>query len=145
MILKKLREEKLWSQEQVANMAGLSLRTVQRVEAGNPASKETLKALASVFEINVSKLTERVKMIDKKTEDWQNVPLWVSYGLLGLKERKHATLSIVLLFVCGIAFYLNSGWGEPTRLSAMFWLALYVAALTWFAMAVRWVDKQKMW
>lgn len=75
MIVKKLREKKYWSQEQLANMAGLSLRIIQRVEAGNPASKETLKLLASVFEINISELTKRVKMIDKKSEDWQNVPL----------------------------------------------------------------------
>lgn len=77
MIVKKLREKKYWSQEQLANMAGLSLRTIQRVEAANPASKETLKSLASVFEIDISELTKRVKMIDKKSEDWQNVPLWV--------------------------------------------------------------------
>ena len=145
MNVKKLREQKHWSQEQVANMAGLSLRTIQRIEAGNPASQETLKSLASVFEIDVSKLTERVKMIDKKSKDWQHAPLWVSFGLLGFKERKPSIISIVLLFVCGIAFYFNSGWGEPSRLSAFLWLALYMLAVGWFAMAVRWVDKREMW
>ncbi len=145
MIVKKLRLEKHWSQEQLATMAGLSLRTIQRVEAGNPASAETLKSLASVFEIDISKLTERVTVIDKKSEDWQGVPTWVSFGLLGFKERKQAVISIVLLLVCGLAFYFNSGWGEPTGFSAFAWLGLYTAAVAWFALAVRWVDKQGMW
>lgn len=145
MIVKKLRKEKHWSQEQVATLAGLSLRTVQRVEAGNPASKETLKSLASVFEVDVSRLTERIKVIDKKSEDWQNVPLWVSFGLLGFKQRKQAVISILLLLVCGIAFYFNNGWGEPSGISAFFWFVLYILAVGWFAMAVHWVDKKKMW
>lgn len=145
MIVKKLREKNRWSQEQLANMAGLSLRTIQRVEAGKPASNETLKSLASVFEINISELTERVKVIDKKSEDWQSVPLWVSFGLLGFKERKQAILSVVLLLVCGAAFYLYGGWGEPAALSAVTWLSLYLMATGWFAAAVLWVDKKRMW
>jgi len=145
MIVKNLREEKHWSQEQVANMAGLSLRTIQRVEAGNPASKETLKSLAAVFEIDICELTERVKMIDKKSEDWQSVPLWVSFGLLGFKERKQAILSVVMLVVCGATFYLYGGWGEPVELSAFAWLSLYLIVTGWFAAAIHWVDKKRMW
>jgi transcriptional regulator with XRE-family HTH domain len=145
MIVKKLREEKHWSQEQVATMAGLSLRTIQRVEAGNPASKETLKSLASVFEIEVSKLTERVKVIDKESEDWQNVPFWVSFGLIGIKERKKAILCIFTLLICGAAFHLVLGFGAPIGISTFIWLSLYMTAVAWFILAVRWVDKQKLW
>ena len=36
-----LRERKSWSQEQLASAAGLSVRTVQRVEVENVASAET--------------------------------------------------------------------------------------------------------
>lgn len=145
MIVKKLRQKKHWSQEQLANMAGLSLRTIQRVEAGKAASNETLKSLASVFEINISELTERVKVIDKKSEEWQAVPFWVSFGLLGFKERKQAILSVLLLLICGAAFYLYGGWGEPVALSAVTWLILYLMATGWFAAAIHWVDKQRMW
>lgn len=145
MIVKKLREKNYWSQEQLANMAGLSLRTIQRVEAGNPASKETLKSLASVFEIDISELTKRVKMIDKKSEDWQNVPLWVSAGLLGFKERKQTIMSVALLLICGLAFFLYGGWGEPIGIGAVTWFSLYLLAVGWFAGAVRWVDKKGLW
>ena len=145
MLVKKLREEKRWSQEQLANIAGLSLRTIQRVEAGKPASNETLKSLASVFEISISKLTERVKVIDKTSEDWQSVPYWVSLGIMGFKERKQAILSIVMLFICGAIFYLYGGWGEPMGLSAFAWFSVYLVATGWFAAAVHWVDKKSMW
>ncbi len=145
MIVKKLRLEKHWSQEQLANMAGLSLRTIQRVEAGNPASKETLKSLASVFEVDISELTKRVKMIDKKSEDWQTVPFWVSCGLLGFKERKQTIITIAMLVLCGLAFFFFGGWGDPIGADAIAWLGLYLLAVVWFGAAVRWVDKKDLW
>jgi len=58
MQIQKLRLKRGWSQEQLADVSGLSTRTIQRIERGQPASLETLKALASVFEIDVSRLTE---------------------------------------------------------------------------------------
>ena len=51
MIVRRLREKRNWSQEELATMSGLSTRTIQRIESGNKASLESLKALASVFEI----------------------------------------------------------------------------------------------
>ncbi|HET7812039.1 MAG TPA: helix-turn-helix transcriptional regulator [Steroidobacteraceae bacterium] len=50
------RERRAWSQEHLAAAAGLSLRTVQRVETSGSASLETLRALASVFELEVAAL-----------------------------------------------------------------------------------------
>ena len=69
MIVKTLRVKNNWSQEQLATLSGLSLRTIQRVEAGNKASLETLKSLASVFEINLLKLTEVITVLDKNTNE----------------------------------------------------------------------------
>ena len=65
MIIKRIRKQKGWSQEQLAALCGLSLRTIQRVEAGNKASLETLTSLASVLETDISKLTEEIIVIDK--------------------------------------------------------------------------------
>jgi transcriptional regulator with XRE-family HTH domain len=56
MDIHKLRTDRGWSQEQVAEMAGLSSRTVQRVENGDKPSAETAKALAAVFEIPLIEL-----------------------------------------------------------------------------------------
>ncbi|NVJ64963.1 MAG: helix-turn-helix domain-containing protein [Gammaproteobacteria bacterium] len=62
MLIKKLRLQRGWSQEQLAEISGLSSRTIQRIERGENASLETLKSLASVFEVDVSDLTDHYKI-----------------------------------------------------------------------------------
>lgn len=54
MIVRKLRLQRGWSQSQLAEMAGVTSRTVQRVEQGQRPSLETSKALAAVFEVDLS-------------------------------------------------------------------------------------------
>ena len=56
IIVRKLRLQRGWTQEDVARFAGLSVRSVQRVERGQPGSLETMKALAAVFETDVATL-----------------------------------------------------------------------------------------
>jgi transcriptional regulator with XRE-family HTH domain len=47
--VRRLRESQAWSQEQLAAVAGIGVRTVQRVEAEGSASMETCMALAIAF------------------------------------------------------------------------------------------------
>lgn len=54
--IRQLRLEKGWSQEQLATIAGLSTRTVQRIENGEQASLETLTAIAAALGLQVSDL-----------------------------------------------------------------------------------------
>jgi transcriptional regulator with XRE-family HTH domain len=54
VLVRKLRLQRGWTQDQVAEMAGVSVRTIQRLERGDPPSLETAKALASVFEVQLS-------------------------------------------------------------------------------------------
>ncbi|MDP8032876.1 helix-turn-helix domain-containing protein [Pasteurella atlantica] len=65
MIIQKLRLERGWSQQQLAEMSGLSTRTIQRIENGKTASNESVKSLASVFEVDFSTLKGALTM---KTE-----------------------------------------------------------------------------
>jgi transcriptional regulator with XRE-family HTH domain len=58
MLIQKLRLQRGWSQEQLAEVSGLSVRTIQRIERGQTASVETLKALGAAFEIDFSQLKE---------------------------------------------------------------------------------------
>ena len=74
MIVKKLRDRNGWTQEQLAECCALNVRTIQRVESGKKASLETLQSLASVFEVNISKLTEEITVIDKESENWKVLP-----------------------------------------------------------------------
>jgi len=58
MLIQKLRLQRGWSQEQLAHLSGLSVRTIQRIENGQTPSVESLKSLASVFEMDFSELRE---------------------------------------------------------------------------------------
>src|SRR5262245_41740947 len=62
MLIQKLRLKRGWSQQQVADESGLSVRKIQRIEAGQPASTETLKSIAAVFEVDVSTLNPETAM-----------------------------------------------------------------------------------
>ena len=55
--IKRWREERCWSQEHLAEVAGIGLRTVQRIENGDPASRESVMALASAFGVDALALT----------------------------------------------------------------------------------------
>ncbi len=66
MLVKKLRLQKSWSQEQLATLSGLSTRTIQRIEGGESVGYETLKSLASVFEIDVADLTQHYLLNTKE-------------------------------------------------------------------------------
>jgi DNA-binding XRE family transcriptional regulator len=50
------REARAWSQSHLAEVTGLSLRTIQRIEKSGSASLESVKSLASVFEVSIDKL-----------------------------------------------------------------------------------------
>lgn len=62
MIIRKFRLKNGWSQEQLAEVSGLSIRTIQRIERGQKPSLESLKSLAAAFDMNVSDLQKEPKM-----------------------------------------------------------------------------------
>ncbi len=62
MIVRKLRLERGFSQEQLASMAGVSVRTLQRIERGATPSAETLKCLAAVLDTDFSTLRKEQDM-----------------------------------------------------------------------------------
>ena len=55
-LIRKLREDRAWSQEHLAAVAGVSARTIQRVEAENSASRETRMAIAVALDIDLGQL-----------------------------------------------------------------------------------------
>jgi len=137
MIVKKLRADRKWSQEQLAMMSGLSIRTIQRVESGQSASIETLKSLASVFEINISKLTEEITMIDKTTENWKVQPWWLRLAFLGVRSRR---VQLMLEFGGLITGLILSVFNPDNKLSLLFFVAAYM--IGW---SVRYGDTKNLW
>ena len=54
--IKAQRARRAWSQEHLAEVTGLGLRTIQRIEKTGAASYESARSLAAVFEIDVAEL-----------------------------------------------------------------------------------------
>lgn len=103
--IKKMRLERHWSQEQLAEMSSLSIRTIQRIENGENAGLESLKSLASVFEINItgSDKKEEIEQFRKEEEHVQNVKGF--YGFLAL-----AVFSLVVFFIIALFDSDSEGW-----------------------------------
>ncbi len=87
-LVREKREERFWTQEELALAAGLNLRTVQRIEKEAVASLQSKKALASVFEIDVRDLDhEEVPMI--KRYEYKTVEIDPEEGFLsGIKRGR---------------------------------------------------------
>nr|WP_208020414.1 2TM domain-containing protein [Vibrio viridaestus] len=67
-MIRKFRLQRGWSQEQLAEFSGLSIRTIQRLERGQTASLESLKSLAAAFDVQLSDLqgTETMNVNEKE-------------------------------------------------------------------------------
>ena len=117
MDLRKLRRQKGWSQEQLAQLSGLNIRTIQRVEKGQQASLETLKCLASVFQLEIDQLTDSsVSQADENSEQ----ELRVKDQVRELKEfYRHVFSYLITLFGLLILNLLTS----PGQLWVV-WVAL---------------------
>lgn len=60
-LIRKLREDKGWSQEHLAAVSGLSVRTIQRLEAEGNASLESRSAVAIALGVEPLALDEVMK------------------------------------------------------------------------------------
>lgn len=70
-LIKRLREEKHWSQEQLGELCGLNLRTIQRLEKTGNASLESVRAVAAVFELDAKEL--QIEETIQKKQPWTSV------------------------------------------------------------------------
>jgi DNA-binding XRE family transcriptional regulator len=53
-LLKQERNKRAWSQEHLAQVTGLGLRTIQRIETSGMASNESIASIATVLEMKVA-------------------------------------------------------------------------------------------
>ena len=101
--LRRLREARAWSQEQLAEVAGLSVRTVQRVERGGKASLETRMALAAALEVAPADL------LLADTADEPDIPATAAAPETSItdpqaeqRQRQEQTFRISLLVLLGV-------------------------------------------
>lgn len=113
--IKKMRLERHWSQEQLAEMSGLSIRTIQRIENGGNAGLESLKSLAAVFETTIEDSNKKEEIEQIRKEEAYVQKLKGFYKLIGL-----ALLNLIIFFFIALAESDSEGW----------WLFLYML-ITW--------------
>jgi transcriptional regulator with XRE-family HTH domain len=115
--IKKMRLERHWSQEQLAEMSGLSIRTIQRIENGENAGLESLKSLAAVFETNIEDSNKKEELDQIRKEETYIQKLKGFYKLLG-----GALINLILFFFIAVNDSDSEGW----------WLFIYML-ITWIA------------
>ncbi|MDH2432609.1 2TM domain-containing protein [Pokkaliibacter sp. MBI-7] len=93
-MVRKLRLQRGWSQEQLAQLTGLSVRTIQRIERGQNPGLESLNALAAVFEVPLSQLqTENAMPIH--TSGSQPAPTESAHSTAGLSLQEQQVMEQV--------------------------------------------------
>jgi transcriptional regulator with XRE-family HTH domain len=92
-----MRKAKAWSQDELATVSGLNLRTIQRIEKEATASLQSMKALASAFDMNIRDLEyEESEMISELLNKDVIIALGVSTGsgssMYGLADDVKGTI-----------------------------------------------------
>lgn len=91
--MKHLRLTKNWTQQHLADVCGLSMRTIQRVEKDGVASNETVAAYAAVFEVEAVEFLISVEEYDQTNREAQP----------GMIPSRFGSFIFVGGFVAGIA------------------------------------------
>ena len=100
--LRELRQARRWSQDHLATLSGLNLRTIQRLESGAKISNESLRALAAVFEVPTESL------LAKAISPSQSALMAIRSGVLsGLEFSGTTTRTDFWWFVLALAMLLT--------------------------------------
>lgn len=105
-LVKAFREARHWSQQQLADISGLQARTIQRIEASEPSSLDTRRALASAlgfedidaFNKPYAIPTPEQMQADKARFDKENITLKALPVETGKQLIKLVDLSMASLF-----------------------------------------------
>jgi transcriptional regulator with XRE-family HTH domain len=153
MSFRSWRERKLLSQERIAEMSGLSLRTVQRLEAGHRVSYASLRALAATFEVDVDVLERELYAMNRPTDDFVEAPRWVrllndGFWFGGLPvNRRNAHLLEAILVGCAAVFFATSFLVSSGVMAKMFRVGAFFELLCGYcvSLASRIIETYKLW
>jgi transcriptional regulator with XRE-family HTH domain len=150
--VRRLRLDKSWSQEKLADEAGVSLRTVQRVEADGVASHRSCRAIAKALGVEPAEMRraggsnpQQVEQSARSLEivsPWRFALLWTGQALavsvLWLLMAFVALNAFVVL-IGGIFFWEYAEVPDLTAPQAAGGGILTAAVLTLFFMGLRWM------
>ncbi|RUO19120.1 helix-turn-helix transcriptional regulator [Aliidiomarina haloalkalitolerans] len=93
-IVREKRLQKGWTQQQLGDVAGLSLRTIQRVESQGQGSLETCNAICAVLEVAREDLLSQTPSADQGRAK----PVWLLPTCLALLIGFAAGVVVTVLF-----------------------------------------------
>ncbi|PSH23081.1 DNA-binding protein [Yersinia pseudotuberculosis] len=105
--IRELRLARAWSQEQLAELCSLNVRTIQRIENGEQASLETLSAIAAVMDLKVSELyrADSPQAQDTPTEAVDQRVVDARSAVENEMDFLRQLLRVVIL--CSVLFVIN--------------------------------------
>ncbi len=98
-LIRSWREQRAWSQEHLAEVSGLGLRTIQRIESTGNASYESARALAAVLELDVA----RLRVAEPSARQVRGRRVWLRRPIFGALAAAAAILAAVLVARTGFA------------------------------------------
>lgn len=118
-----LRLTRAWSQEQLAELSGLSVRTVQRIEKGDQPSLETMSALAAVFEVSVADLSEPNSLGDDALDQK------IAYAKNKVTEEGHFYRSVITAIVVCLLLLVINHFTAPTSVWSLWVVGIWCVLL----------------
>lgn len=143
-----------FSQERVAEMSGLSVRTVQRLEAGHRVSYASLRALATAFKTDVDLLEREFYAVKLSADEFIEIPRWVRllhdkvwWGGPRLSRRDFLVVeALCLVFaVIGVGICLLVRHNERPSGALRMIAIIPVACCYLVAVTIRMMDKYQLW
>ena len=153
MSFRSLRESKLLSQEKLAEMSGLSLRTIQRVEAGHRVSYASLRSLAATFQMDVDVLERELYAMKQSAEEFVEVPRWVrlwtnAHWSTGPRpSRRQAHMAEAFCMVGGAVFLGVSFLATAAFMVTLFRVGAAFMLISGYlcSVTIRLADTYKLW
>lgn len=126
----RLRKQRGWTQEKLAEESQVNTRTVQRLESGEDASLETLRLIANALDVQIADLFESLDDSDKskeiinldsrkakQTQQWLTLRSFYHLGMY--------TVFIVLMFTLLSAVSLLNDDSWIGLIGIIFWIILW--------------------
>lgn len=127
-LIRKYRTERLWSQEQLAEISGLGLRTIQRLEARGSGSQESIKALAAVFNVEADTL------------------FWRDGAFQTYKHKQWGLVTLVVMpVIAAVILAINESFPLPAAGVGVVFGVLTLAAITFSSMTIEVNESEINW
>ena len=120
-----IRKQKSLTQENLAEKAYVTVRTIQRMEAGEEVSSETLKSVSNALDVTVNELFESISSSDKEEEIMEiskEQQKQFNYRKNELFTIKLITFSFIFVFLGLFGIFVGELNGLEQNIYGIIWL-----------------------